>query len=400
MSGSSRAATLRAAGGRLTENIVRFARALRAGGVRVSTDRILLTLEALQTAGVESRDDFRAVLLACLIDRAEDRALFERAFRRFWMELEQLALPTALPPVQTNAPSASPVASLGSPPAAALEDLDPRTATHEAGMYLSASEQERLRKTDFDAMSSAEWRAAIELVSSLAPALPRSATRRFRPSNTGNRIDILRVLRDTARRGGEMIVVPRRTRRTRPTPLVALVDISGSMSRYSQTFLRFAHAIAQSARLAGGSMHAFVFGTRLTQITRQIDIRDPDAALARVAAAVDDWSGGTRIAACLKHFNKHWARRVGSQSATVLLLTDGLERADPEPLGRETAKLARSCRRLVWLNPLLRYDGFEPRAAGVRAMLPFADAVLPVHDVRSLERLAATVFADGRSRWK
>jgi uncharacterized protein with von Willebrand factor type A (vWA) domain len=385
-----------APGGRLGDNVVHFARTLRRSGARVSTDRILLALEALAAAGVESRGDFRAVLMACLIDKADDRALFDRVFRAFWAEIERRALPMRLPDVLAKRPSAT--AALPEAEEAALDYA--RSNTREIAAQLCASEQERLRKIDFDAMSDAEWLAAQQLVSKLAPALPRSAARRFRPSSSGSRIDLWRVLRETARRGGEIVSVPRRARRTRTMPLVVLVDISGSMSRYSRMFLRFVHALAQSARFAGGRCHAFVFGTRLTAISRPIRSRDPDAALAGVAAAAEDWSGGTRIAACLKEFNQHWARRVASSGSTVLLLTDGLERSDTESLAHEMAKLSRSCRRLVWLNPLLRYAGFEPRAAGIRAMLPFADRVLPAHDIRSLESLATAVFAERGLRWR
>ncbi|WP_152543555.1 VWA domain-containing protein, partial [Methylibium sp. T29] len=175
-----------------------------------------------------------------------------------------------------------------------------------------------------------------------------------------------------------------RTPRTRPAPLVVLADISGSMSRYSRMLLHFAHAMGRS----GLRVHSFVFGTRLTPISRLMAQRDPDLAVAQVVRRVDDWSGGTRITACLHDFNRHWSRRVLGGGATLLLISDGLEHGDTDALRFEMERLHKSCRRLVWLNPLLRYAGFEPRAAGIRAMLPHVDHFLPAHNLDSLADLA------------
>jgi uncharacterized protein with von Willebrand factor type A (vWA) domain len=380
----------------LADNVVHFARALRAAGVPVGTDRVLLALEALKVAGLQSRADLYATLHCCLIDRAEHRLLFDQAFQIFWKDPDLLGqmMRMLLPQVSEK--------QGGSPPpenrrlAEALfksqreVEPPPRQERVEIEAQMSWSEREALRKADFDSMTTAEWQAARALLAKLLPFVERLPTRRDAPAQAGGRLDLRALLRASARRGGEIGELPRRLRRTRPAPLVALVDISGSMSRYSRMFLHFLHAIS-SADL---KVQSFVFGTRLTPITRQLRSKDPDVAVAAVVGAVDDWAGGTRIAQALAEFNRGWGRRVLGGGATVLLVSDGLEHADLELLEREAARLARSCRRLVWLNPLLRYEGFEPRARGVRALLPHVDAFLPVHNVESLEALAQALAAD------
>ncbi len=268
-----------------------------------------------------------------------------------------------------------------------------RGGTDRAQVRPSASDRERLQRVDFEAMTAAEWTAASRAAAALAPLLLRTAMRREAPAANGPRIDRRRLLRDCARRGGDTVALPRRKRPLRLEPVVALVDVSGSMSGYSRMFLHFLHALinapgAGHARAGGPRTTVFTFGTRLTAITRALRARDPDDALSRVTRSVPDFSGGTRIGACLREFNRLWAKRVPLGDATVLLVTDGLERSDIELLEREAARLERSCRRLIWLNPLLRYDGFEPRARGVRALLPHVAELLPVHNLESLERLA------------
>ncbi|HYA66263.1 MAG TPA: VWA domain-containing protein, partial [Burkholderiaceae bacterium] len=255
------------------------------------------------------------------------------------------------------------------------------------------SDREELRKADFETMSTAEWICARRMIDEVHPFLARQLTRREAPSQRGRRPDLHAALRAAARCGGEFIQMPRRQRRTRPEPLVAIVDISGSVSRYSRVFLHFLHALTN----ADCRLESFVFGTRLTRITRALRALDPDEAIERVVALVDDWSGGTRISVCLEEFNRRWARRVLSGSRTVLLMSDGLERGDARALSWQTERLSKSCRRLVWLNPLLRYDAFEPKAQGIRAMLPHVDQLLPVHSVDSLTQLAQ-VLADAGPR--
>ena len=396
-----------AGAGQLAHNVVHFARVLRKAGLPVGTDRPLLALQALGIAGVGSRADLYAVLRACLIDRIEHRALFDQAFQVFWRdpqlleELMRLLLPSVAGGSSPRGPSerlreALPAAAQPPRRAAAVRERA------DGDGHMSSSDRERLRKADFDSMTTAEWAAARRLVASLEPLLARLATRREAGSSRAARPDLKRLLRESARRGGEIISIPYRSPTTRIEPLTVVVDISGSMARYSRMFLLFLHALVNGSRAAGLRVNAFVFGTRLTNVTRQLRARDPDEAVAQVAAAVEDWSGGTRIGASLAEFNRRWARRIPLSSSTVLLLTDGLEHAETAQLSLETARLARSCRRLWWLNPLLRYAAFEPRARGIRAMLPHVDRLLPVHDLASLEDLARALGAasgEGRSAW-
>ncbi len=385
--------------GHLAENVVHFARVLRAAGLPVGTDRVLLALQALRVAGIESRQDFHATLAACLIDRAEHRSLFDQAFHVFWKDPDLLSqmLHLLLPKVreQPGAPPPPENRRLGEAlfKDNALRPPEPRAEERiEIDAHLSWSARELLRKADFDTMTNAEWNAAKKVLKDMRPFFAQLLTRRYAPSHRGARIDLRRLLRDAARHGGDVAELPRRMRRTRPEPLVVIVDISGSMSRYSRMFLHFLHALIGNPA-ADHRAQAFVFGTRLTPITRQLKSRDPDVAVAAVVQAVDDWSGGTRIAHAIREFNLHWARRSLSGNPTVLLVSDGLEHSETEMLGAEMERLSKSCRRLVWLNPLLRYDAFEPRARGIRAMLPHVDAFLPVHNIDSLRELARTLAA-------
>jgi uncharacterized protein with von Willebrand factor type A (vWA) domain len=380
-------------------NVVHFARVLRKAGLPLGTDRQLLALEALQVTGVASRADLYAVLRACLIDRIEHRALFDQAFAVFWRDpelLEQL-LALLLPAVQRTRSRPGPEPGrrlaqslLGKRGLGADFPSSPLPLDGQPGW----SDQERLRKADFDSMTAEEWAAAQRMVRALRPWFRRIATRRDAPATSGSRIDLRELLRESGRRGGDFAVLARKTRRTRPEALVAVVDISGSMSRYSRVFLHFMHAMANSEV----AFSAFVFGTRLTPITRQLRAHDPDEALARVVEEVEDWAGGTRIGPCLREFNLRWARRLPLLEATVLLVTDGLERAEIELLSAEAARLGRSCGRLFWLNPLLRYEGFEPKARGVRALLPHVDRLLPMHNVASLEQVAQALLTDSNRR--
>jgi len=393
--------------GRLAENVVHFARVLRSAGLPVGTDRVLLALQALRVAGIESRQDFHATLASCLIDRAEHRQLFDQAFHIFWKDPDLLGqmLRLRLPKIKEK-PGAPPPPENRRLGEALFSENAPRPPEPAAGerveidAHLTWSEREHLRKADFDTMTTAEWNAAKKMLKDVQPFLARLVTRRYAPSHRGARIDLRALLRDAARHGGDIAELLRRSRRTRPEPLVVIVDISGSMSRYSRMFLHFLHALVGGANAANFRTQAFVFGTRLTAVTRQLKSRDPDVAVAGVVQAVDDWSGGTRIAHAVREFNLRWARRVLSGSPTVLLVTDGLEHGDTEMLSAEIERLSKSCRRLVWLNPLLRYDAFEPKARGIRAMLPHVDEFLPVHNIDRLRDLAKVLSESAVTRGK
>jgi uncharacterized protein with von Willebrand factor type A (vWA) domain len=388
--------------GHLAANVMHFARVLRAAGMPVGTDRVTVALQALPLAGLASRADCRAVLAACLLDRAEHRALFDQAFDLFWREP---ALPGALtvaaqPPAPAGADTAAGGRRLASAlfphatPAAADAATPPRSSWRASAP--SWAEAERLRHVDFETMTADEWRAAKGLLARLKPAFEPLPTRRTRPSARPGQPDWRAALAAMARQGGDGADLRWRRRRAQPPPLVLLADISGSMSRYARMLLHFGHALAQSDL----RVESFVFGTRLTRISRLLRHRDPDAAVALAVAAAPDWAGGTRLAECLHAFNRHWARRVMPGNATLLLVTDGLAHGDGTALAAEMARLHRGCRQLIWLNPLLRFEGFEPRATGIRAMLPHVDRFLPAHDLHSLDGLARALARppDHRSR--
>jgi uncharacterized protein with von Willebrand factor type A (vWA) domain len=236
-------------------------------------------------------------------------------------------------------------------------------------------------------MSAAELAAAKKMLQELRLPLPMVRTRRHRASPRGTRVDLRATLRESLRDGGDVIALVRGVRLETHPPLVVLCDISGSMNPYARMFLHFLHAITNDR----DRVSVFVFGTRLTNVTRQLRHRDVDVAMTRVAELIKDWSGGTRIGSCLREFNWRWGRRVLGQNACVLLVSDGLDREAGEGLGEEMQRLHKSCKELIWLNPLLRYEKFEARPAGVRAMLPHVDRFLPVHNLQSLVDLAHAI---------
>jgi uncharacterized protein with von Willebrand factor type A (vWA) domain len=252
----------------------------------------------------------------------------------------------------------------------------------------SASANEILRGMDFEQMSTAELAEATRAVRALRlPARPLPL-RRSRPSvRASGNADLRATLARARRRGGEVDRILRRTPATRPPDLVAICDISGSMAGYSRILMQFFHTVAQTPGQGWGRVSAFTFGTRLTNVTRALRLKDPDQALAAAGREAGDWEGGTRIAEALHDFNRDWSRRVLSRGAVVILITDGLERGDTAQLSHEIERLHLSARSLIWLNPLLRYDAFAPKAGGIRAMLPHVDHFHACHSLKSLEEL-------------
>ncbi len=381
----------------LAENLMHFARVLRQAGMAVGSDRVQLCLQALQLAGLESRADFKATLAACLIDRAAHRPLFEQAFHLFWRDPDLLgrALALLLPRAQARAGVPPPPENRRLADALFPQGLqEPRPPAPEQRIEIDASlswsAQEQLRQRDFETMTASEWAAARQLLARLRPFFETRPTRRFRSAPSG-RFDWRATLRAQSR--AELAPPRWRRPRVKVAPLLILADISGSMSRYSRMLLHLAHGLANPAeRRHAPRVTSFAFGTRLTPITRLLQQRDPDLAVAAVARSVADWSSGTRISACLHRFNRDWARRTLSSDTTVLLITDGLELGEQgehgEALAFEARRLRLACRRLIWLNPLLRFAGFEPRAAGIKALLPEVTAHLPAHNLASLEQLA------------
>ncbi len=372
--------------GRLAENILYFARALRAAGLPVGPGAVLDCLEAVSVAAIGDREDFYWTLHAVFVKRHEHSILFDQAFKLFFRKrgyIEQL-IATMLPETMKTEPKPPP------PGAQRIQEalgggLKEREEKQEIELdaRLTVSDREVLQKKDFAQMTAAEIAAAKEAIARLALPLDLVRTRRLAAARRGHMIDLRRTLRSSMKAGGAVIDLKYLGPRLKEPPIVALLDISGSMSQYTRLFLHFLHSITDAKK----RVTTFLFGTRLTNVTRAIRQRDPDEAFAACSAHVADWSGGTRIASSLREFNKKWGRRVLGQGAVVLLITDGLERDADDTLSFEIDRLHRSCRRLVWLNPLLRFDGFEARAKGVRTMLPHVDELRPIHNLDSMTEL-------------
>lgn len=385
--------------GRLPENIAHFARALRAAGLPVGPGAVLDAIAAVEAGGLGSRQDFYWTLHAVFVKRHEHTILFDQAFHIFWRLHDAAKLMGPMPsgaPARVEKPKAG-ATRVAEALRSGEASREPKET--EVSARLTTSDREVVRQKDFAQMSAEEIARAKRLVESLRLPSDEVRTRRFAPHPRGHRVDLRRTLRRSLRAGGAGIDLAYRAPRVRHAPLVALLDISGSMADYSRLFLHFLHAMAEKRR----RVHSFVFATRLTNITRELTHRDPDEALARAASLVQDWEGGTRIAACLHDFNRLWSRRVLSQGAIVLLFTDGLERQVTPELAFEMDRLHRSCRRLIWLNPLLRFEAFEARASGIRAMLPHVDEFRPIHNLASIEDLCRALGAERGSapdpRW-
>ena len=386
---------------RLTQNLTHFARALRKAGLPVGPGRVLTAIEAVAAAGFTSKQDFYWTLHAVFVSRPEERQVFAQVFRLFWRDprymehMIALMLP-AIRGVQEEEVAASAAKraaealldGIDPPPPAGSDDTDPDDPRIEVDATQTASADERLRSLDFEQMSAAEAARARRMLSRLALPVRPLPTRRLTADPRGRRPDPRRTLRGALRTGGEVLTLAHRKPATRWPALVVLCDISGSMASYSRMVLHFVHAVANRQGQGWARVHAFTFGTRLTNITRHLRTRDVDAALNAAGHEARDWQGGTRIGACLHQFNRDWSRRVLGQGAVVLLITDGLDRDDPALLRTEMERLHLSAKRLIWLNPLLRWDGFAPRAQGIRAMLPHVDTFRASHSVASLEALA------------
>jgi uncharacterized protein with von Willebrand factor type A (vWA) domain len=379
--------------GRLADNIVYFARALRAAGMPVGPGAVLDALAALATAGVGTRDDFYWTLHAVFVKRHEHSVLFDQAFHIFFRASGTLdALMASLQPALAKAELAKPGARrIEEALFSGLRQAGRERQVTEADARLTVSDREVLQSKDFAQMSAAEIAAAKDAIKQLALDLDEVRTRRLRPHRHGHKIDLRRTLRASLKAGGAVIDLKYLGPRTRQPPIVALLDISGSMSQYTRLFLHFLHTVTDARK----RVHTFLFGTRLTNVTRALKARDPDEALAACATSVADWSGGTRIATSLKGFNKLWARRVLTQGAIVLLITDGLERDPDDRLAFELDRLHRSCRRLIWLNPLLRFEGFEAKAKGIKAMLPHVDELRPIHNLDAMADLIRALSMTG-----
>lgn len=398
--------------GRFAANVAQFARALRAAGLPIGPGRVLDALRAIEVTGVGSRDDLYWTLFAVFVSRRDQRELFDQCFHVFWRDpriLERL-MQLMLPQLRSDQPSAGEdmsrrvadaFAPEKQPGRGEVREEDEGEEEIELDTVFTYSAKELLQEKDFETMSAGELADAKRQIQNMRLPIMERPTRRFQPHPQGRRIDLRRTLRQSLRGGGAGIDIARKKRLRRPPPLVILSDISGSMSRYSRMLLLFMHTIASDRERVA----SFVFGTRLTNITRYLRNRDVDLALDKVGEVVKDWAGGTRIGHCLADFNKTWSRRVLGQGAVVMLITDGLDRDAGEGLEVEMERLHKSCRRLIWLNPLLRFDGFEPISTGARAMVAHVDDFRTVHNLESLGQLARVLSqeptrrAEGVSAW-
>jgi uncharacterized protein with von Willebrand factor type A (vWA) domain len=382
--------------GRLAQNIVYFARALRAAGIPVGPGSVLDALAAVTAAGVGTREDFYWTLHAVFVKKHEHSVLYDQAFRMFFRKRAYLDKLLAMlsPQAPAGAPE-PPQAGASRVQEALFSGMNDRKPPEEREVELDArltvSDREVLQKKDFAQMSAAEIARAKDAIKRLVLALDEVKTRRLAPHRRGHIIDMRRTLRASMKAGGALIDLKYLGQKTKQPPIVALLDISGSMSQYTRLFLHFLHSVTDARK----RVHSFLFGTRLTNITRALKAKDPDEALSQCSASVMDWSGGTRIATSLHDFNKNWARRVLTQGAIVLLITDGLERDPDDKLEFEIDRLHRSARRLVWLNPLLRFDGFEAKARGIRTILPHVDEFRPIHNLDSIAELCRALSASG-----
>ena len=387
---------------RLASNIVHFGRTLRAAGLPVGPGQVLRAVEAVEAAGLKKRDDFYWTLHSVFVNRRDQREIFDQAFHVYWrnprllekmmeMLLPQIAVPEdpekkqkelsrrlqdALSPGQGEGPKGE-----DEPPEVELE------AT------FTVSDREVLQHRDFEQMTQAEIDEALRAIARMRLPVPERKTRRHEPARRGPRVDFRASLRRALRPEG-LIELRKQKPRRRPPPLVILCDISGSMARYTRMFLHFMHAITNDR----DRVFCFTFGTRLSNVTRALRYRDVDIALAKASQQVEDWSGGTRIGQALHEFNNKWSRRVLGQGAVVLLITDGLDREGAAGLEEEMERLHKSCSRLIWLNPLLRYGAYEPKSQGNRAMLPHVDEFRPVHNLESLAGLIAALDSHPQHR--
>ena len=382
-------------GNKLAPNIMHFGRVLRAAGLPVGPGKIIDATNAVMAVGVGSRRDFYWALHAVFVNRRDQHELFDQAFHIFWKDpklLERMMgilLPQvdggdeAVPPEEEPMRRLQEAMSPKDDDRPESEEEEEQEEEIELDAAMTTSQRELLQTMDFEEMTADEIERAKRAIAKMRLPITEIPTRRYRVSTRQARVDMRATLRAALRSGGSSIPLKYRKRRTRPPPIVILCDISGSMSRYTRMFLHFMHAVTNDR----DRVHTFLFGTRLTNVTRYLRNKDIDIAVQQVTDIVEDWSGGTRIGESLTEFNKFWSRRVLGQGAIVILISDGLDRDAGRGLHTEMERLHKSCRRLIWLNPLLRFEGFQPKSQGIQAILPSVDEFRPVHNLLSLDEL-------------
>lgn len=380
--------------GLIADNVIGFARALRVAGLPIGPGAVIDALNAMQLIDIGNRADLFTTLESIFVKRHEQALIFAQAFDLFFRRAEGMDNMLDSVPLPPEAQKPPPPASRRVQEAFAQNKNVESHEIEEKDVQLSVSDREILQSKDFAQMSAAEIAEVTRAIARMKLPQAELRTRRFAPDARGERLDLRRTLRGSLRTGGEIVKFQRLGRIDKPAPIVALLDISGSMTEYTRLFLQFLHAITDARK----RVSVFLFGTRLTNVTRALRARDPDEALAACSSSVEDWAGGTRIATSLHNFNNLWGRRVLGQGAIVLLISDGLEREVDARLEFEMDRLHRSCRRLIWLNPLLRFDGFEAKAQGIKMMLPHVDEFRPVHNLSSMESLIEALSSPLTSR--
>ncbi|MED5387205.1 MAG: VWA domain-containing protein [Pseudomonadota bacterium] len=375
--------------GRIAENIMYFARLLRSAGLPVGPGKVLDAISAVRLVGIGEQEDLYWTLFSQFVNRNDQRELFNQAFHIFWRNphIMERMMGAMLPTIKVEQEQELEEMSRRLTEAMSSGSFSGKAETDSSKVEFDASftfsEKEVLQEKDFEKMSAEEIAVAKQAISHLRLPLADLPTRRFKRAEKGVQIDMRATLR-AALRSPDIVPLKLKMPKRRRPPLVMLCDISGSMSQYSRMFLHFMHAMTNDRY----RVHCFVFGTRLTNISRYLKHRDVDVALDKAALGVKDWSGGTRIGACLKEFNNFWSRRVLTQGAITLIISDGLDRDEGDGLKKEMERLTKSSRRLIWLNPLLRFESFEPKAKGIRAMLPYVDDFKAAHNLKSLVELA------------
>lgn len=392
--------------GKLVNNLAQFGRALRRGGLPVGTGQVVDAVRAVVATGFSSREDFFWILQACFVSKREHAAVFAQIFRLYWRDprFSERMMAMLLPIVHgTQQERRAEVATRRAADALLGERALPKidnsgeSENFEVGIDAAGTTAavERLQAMDFEQMTGEEMKEATKIIASLTLDVLPIPSRRKRRSVRGRLPDWRATLRRAASLHGEVYECIHSNYRKRWPCLVALCDISGSMSVYSRTILRFLHAVANRKGAGWSKVHAFTFGTRLTNITRHLENRDADAALAAAGSESPDWDGGTRIGECLRSFNVNWSRRVMGQGALTLLISDGLDSGDSDMLDWEMRRLRLSSRRLIWINPLLRWEGFLPKARGTAIMLPHVDCFRSAHNIVSLSELAVALSRAG-----
>lgn len=375
--------------GQFLHNLLLFGRVLRQLGLDVNPGRMMDLVSALDHIEIGRKSDFFYSARTLLVHEREDLPLFDEAFELFWRKpAESWNLGEWQGLSSQRRRKKGPIVT---PPAlkeAASQSDDSKSTSSQEMTVIEVtrtySDRELLRHKNFAEMDAEETEAVKQLMLHLLWKVSERRTRRLRPGK-GHLIDLRRTLRRSLRSEGEIFRWSYREQKRKPRPLVVIADISGSMERYTRLLLQFIYGMKAAL---SQPVEAFVFSTRLTRITRPLQIRDLDLALENVGQLVNDWAGGTRIGESLKTFNFEWGRRVLGRGAVVLIISDGWDRGDPELLKHEMARLKRNCHRLIWLNPLLGAPDYEPLTRGIRAALPHIDDFLPVHNLASLEDLA------------